>query len=262
MLVAAEEGDWDELERGIRAFQDATQAIRYAAVPVVLAPRGLTLGGGAEMALAAARRQPLAETYIGLVETGVGLIPAGGGSTATARRIAERAAGTHADRFAFFQAAVETIAFARGVDVGGGGANPGLPRGRRPRQRQPRAPVGRRGPRGGDAGEVGYRPPATLPITVVGRRGVAAAEALTYNQLSGHQLSDHDRKVVLELAGVLSGGDVAEGHRAGRGLPAGARACRLPAPPRRAADARPHPPHPQDRQTPPQLKPTRSHPDA
>ena len=43
MLVAAEEGDWDELERGIRGFQDATQAIRYASVPVVLAPRGLTL---------------------------------------------------------------------------------------------------------------------------------------------------------------------------------------------------------------------------
>ena len=152
MLIAAEEGDWDELERGIRAFQDATQAIRYAAVPVVLAPRGLTLGGGAEMALAAARRQPLAETYIGLVETGVGLIPAGGGSTATARRIAERAAGTHADRFAFFQAAVETIAFARVSTSAEEARDPGLPGGGRPRQCQPRASVGGRRARGGDAG--------------------------------------------------------------------------------------------------------------
>jgi len=211
MLVAAEEGDWDELERGIRAFQDATQAIRYAAVPVVLAPRGLTLGGGAEMALAAARRQPLAETYLGLVETGVGLIPAGGGSTATARRIAERAAGTHADRFAFFQAAVETIAFARVSTSAeearslGYLADGDLVSASPERQWSDAARVA------ATLAEVGYRPSAALPITVVGRRGLAAAEALTYNQLSGHQLSDHDRKVVLELAGVLSGGDVAEG---------------------------------------------------
>ncbi|MGZ6343474.1 MAG: 3-hydroxyacyl-CoA dehydrogenase NAD-binding domain-containing protein, partial [Candidatus Limnocylindrales bacterium] len=200
MLVAAEEGDWDELERGIRAFQDATQAIRYAAVPVVLAPRGLTLGGGAEMALAAARRQPLAETYIGLVETGVGLIPAGGGSTATARRIAERAAGTHADRFAFFQAAVEMIAFARVSTSAeeartlGYVAEGDLVSSSPERQWADSARVA------ATLAQVGYRPPATMPITVVGRRGVAAAEALTYNQLSGHQLSDHDRKVVLELA--------------------------------------------------------------
>ena len=211
MLVAAEEGDWDELERGIRAFQEATQAIRYAAVPVVLAPRGLTLGGGAEMALAAARRQPLAETYIGLVETGVGLIPAGGGSTATARRIAVRVAGTNADRFAFFQAAVETIAFARVSTSAeearalGYVADGDLVSASPERQWADAALVA------ATLAEVGYRPPAALPITVVGRRGVAAAEALTFNQLSGHQLSDHDRKVVLELAGVLSGGDVAEG---------------------------------------------------
>lgn len=211
MLVAAEEGDWDELERGIRAFQEATQAIRYAAVPVVLAPRGLTLGGGAEMALAAARRQPLAETYLGLVETGVGLIPAGGGSTATARRIAERASGTNADRFAFFQAAVETIAFARVSTSAeearalGYLAEGDLVSASPERQWADAARVA------ATLAEVGYRPPAALPIAAVGRRGIAAAEALTYNQLSGHQLSDHDRKVVLELAGVLSGGDVAEG---------------------------------------------------
>ncbi|HTS14086.1 MAG TPA: 3-hydroxyacyl-CoA dehydrogenase/enoyl-CoA hydratase family protein [Candidatus Sulfotelmatobacter sp.] len=211
MLVAAEEGDWDELERGIRAFQAATQAIRYAAVPVVLAPRGLTLGGGAEMALAAARRQPLAETYLGLVETGVGLIPAGGGTTATARRIAERAAGTQADRFAFFQAAVETIAFARVSTSAeearalGYLAEGDLVSTSPERQWADAARVAT------TLAEVGYRPPVAAPIAVVGRRGVAAAEALTYNQLSGHQLSEHDRKVVLELTGVLSGGDVVEG---------------------------------------------------
>jgi len=59
--------------------------------------------------------------------------------------------------------------------------------------------------------DAGYRPPARLPIPVLGRRGIAAAAALSYNQLVGRQISEHDRRVVLELAGVMSGGDVAEG---------------------------------------------------
>jgi 3-hydroxyacyl-CoA dehydrogenase len=59
--------------------------------------------------------------------------------------------------------------------------------------------------------DVGYRPPGDDPIRVVGRRGTAAAEALTYNQLLARQMSEHDRTVVLALANVMSGGDVAEG---------------------------------------------------
>jgi hypothetical protein len=59
--------------------------------------------------------------------------------------------------------------------------------------------------------EVGYRPPAERPIAVLGRRGIAAAETLTYSQRAGRYLSEHDRTVVLELARVMSGGDVAEG---------------------------------------------------
>ena len=88
----------------MRRFQRAMRSIRYSAVPVVVAPRGRVLGGGAEMRLAAARRQPLAETYIGLVETGVGLIPAGAGTTALARMAAERAADLPNDHFSFFRA--------------------------------------------------------------------------------------------------------------------------------------------------------------
>ncbi len=113
MLMEAEEGEWDELARIVRRFQRAMRAIRYSAVPVVVAPRGRVLGGGAEICLAAARRQPLAETYIGLVETGVGLIPAGAGTTALARMAAERAADLPNDHFSFFRAALETTALAR-----------------------------------------------------------------------------------------------------------------------------------------------------
>ncbi len=61
----------------------------------------------------------------------------------------------------------------------------------------------------------GYRPPAPAPIQVLGRRGIAAAESLSYNQLMARRISEHDRRVVMELARVMSGGDVAEGTRVG-----------------------------------------------
>jgi 3-hydroxyacyl-CoA dehydrogenase len=80
LLLAAQEGEWEELAGVINGFQQMTAAIKFCPRPVVVAPFGLTLGGGAEIALHAARRQPHAETYIGLVEAGVGLIPAGGGT--------------------------------------------------------------------------------------------------------------------------------------------------------------------------------------
>ena len=79
LLLAAQQGEWDELARVIHSFQRMNAAIKFCPRPVVAAPFGLTLGGGAEVCLHAARRQPYAETYMGLVEAGVGLIPAGGG---------------------------------------------------------------------------------------------------------------------------------------------------------------------------------------
>ena len=80
LLLAAQEGEWDELAGVIHSFQQMTAAIKFCPRPVIAAPFGLTLGGGAEICLHAARRQPHAETYMGLVEAGVGLIPAGGGT--------------------------------------------------------------------------------------------------------------------------------------------------------------------------------------
>ena len=80
MLMAAQEGKWDELAAFIHGFQQMTSAIKFCPRPVVVAPFGMTFGGGAEICLHATRRQAHAETYIGLVEAGVGLIPAGGGT--------------------------------------------------------------------------------------------------------------------------------------------------------------------------------------
>ena len=75
VLLEAQDENWDELDLMVRAFQGATMGLRYADVPVVVAPAGLALGGGCEIALHGDRVQAAAETYIGLVEVGVGLHP-------------------------------------------------------------------------------------------------------------------------------------------------------------------------------------------
>jgi 3-hydroxyacyl-CoA dehydrogenase len=77
--MAAQDEEWDELDAAVRRFQESNMMLKYAPVPVVAAPFGMALGGGCEVVLHAARVQASAETYMGLVETGVGLIPAGGG---------------------------------------------------------------------------------------------------------------------------------------------------------------------------------------
>jgi len=80
LLLAMQEGEWDDVNGEITRFQNMTKAIKFCPRPVVVAPFGMALGGGAEMCLHATRRQAFAETYIGLVESGVGLIPGGGGT--------------------------------------------------------------------------------------------------------------------------------------------------------------------------------------
>jgi 3-hydroxyacyl-CoA dehydrogenase len=105
VLLEAQEGNWDEIDLMVRAFQNATQALRRSAVPVVVAAAGWTFGGGAEIALHADRIQAAAESYIGLVETGVGLIPAGGGVKEMIARSGPVLPGA--------QQTFETIGFAR-----------------------------------------------------------------------------------------------------------------------------------------------------
>jgi 3-hydroxyacyl-CoA dehydrogenase len=80
LLLSIQESDWDEIHQAVRAFQKANMALKYAPKPIVAAPYGLTLGGGTEIALHCARVVAAAETYMGLVETSVGLVPAGGGA--------------------------------------------------------------------------------------------------------------------------------------------------------------------------------------
>ena len=113
VLLEAQEGNWDEIDLMVRSFQETTMSLRYADVPVVVAPSGLALGGGCEIALHGDRMQAAAETYMGLVEVGVGLIPAGGGTKEMTARAAERRAPGSSDLLPPIQQAFETIAFAK-----------------------------------------------------------------------------------------------------------------------------------------------------
>jgi 3-hydroxyacyl-CoA dehydrogenase len=91
LLMAIQEGDWDEVDLAIRSFQGMTQIIKFCPKPVVSAPFGMCLGGGTEVSLHAAARQPHAELYMGLVEVGVGLLPGGGGCKEMLLRVVDAA---------------------------------------------------------------------------------------------------------------------------------------------------------------------------
>ena len=113
VLLEAQEGNWDELDMMIRAFQQATMALRYSPVPVIAAPAGLALGGGTEIPLHADRVQAAAESYMGLVEVGVGLIPAGGGTKEMLVRAMAQLPSPQSDPLPYVQKAFETVALAK-----------------------------------------------------------------------------------------------------------------------------------------------------
>jgi 3-hydroxyacyl-CoA dehydrogenase len=114
VLVAAQEQEWDEVHMAVKQFQNVNLALKYAPKPVVAAPQGMALGGGCEISLHATRIHAAAEAYIGLVETGVGLIPGGGGSKEMLIRANERAAsGDDLDLFHTLRPIFETVAMAK-----------------------------------------------------------------------------------------------------------------------------------------------------
>src|SRR5687767_14262417 len=113
VLLEAQEGNWDEIDMMIRAFQQATMGLRYSPVPVVVAPAGLALGGGTEIPLHADRVQAAAETYMGLVEVGVGVIPAGGGTKEMVVRAMAQLPTPQSDPLPYVSKAFETVALAK-----------------------------------------------------------------------------------------------------------------------------------------------------
>jgi 3-hydroxyacyl-CoA dehydrogenase len=206
LLLEAQEGNWDEIDLMVRAFQGATMALKYAEVPVVVAPAALTLGGGCEVALHADRVQAAAETYMGLVEVGVGLIPAGGGTKEMLARALEGASG-QGDLLPAVQRVFETIGFGKVSTSGADAARlgylrpvDGITMNRERLIADAKAVALARA-----ADYVAARPRPAIPV---GGEGLQAALQLgVHLAWRAGRLSDHDALIGRTLARILSGGD-------------------------------------------------------
>jgi 3-hydroxyacyl-CoA dehydrogenase len=205
VLMAAQGGEWDELDAAVRRFQQMNLALKYAPKPVVAAPFGLTLGGGCEIALHCARNQAAAELYMGLVETSVGLIPAGGGTKEFLLRLTcGLEPGEEFD--ARLQQAFETIGFAkvstsaedaRGLGFLRLGDAVSMNRDRLVAQAKTAAL----------ALAENYQPAAPRNgIPAAGEAGYALLDLGIYLAHRAGQISDYDAVVARKLAYVLSGG--------------------------------------------------------
>lgn len=212
VLLAAQNEEWDVIEQMVRLFQEANLALKYLGKPVVAAPFGMTLAGGCEVCLAADRIRAAAETYMGLVEMGVGLIPAGGGCKELwLRHVEGLPADTPMELFPLAQRVFQLIGLAK---VSGSAAEA--------RQsgflRRSDAITVQRDALLYDARQTvldmvaeGYRPPTPPMLRVVGRSGYANFLAGLHNMELARQISAYDQHIGRKLAYVLAGGDVPDG---------------------------------------------------
>ncbi|MBU0750704.1 MAG: 3-hydroxyacyl-CoA dehydrogenase/enoyl-CoA hydratase family protein [Gammaproteobacteria bacterium] len=209
-------GQFDLLERTVEKFQRASQSLKYAQVPTVVAIQGMALGGGCEFAMHAGRRVLALESYVGLVEAGVGLIPAGGGCKEMAVRAAALAktTATPGELFNFLQPMFQAVAMATVAKSAREAVNMGFAR---PTDtvlfnadellwvaiKEARAMA-----------EAGWRPPLKARgVTVAGRSGIASLEAMLVNMKEGGMISAHDYRVARAGAVALCGGEVEAGSQ-------------------------------------------------
>lgn len=212
LLALAEEGQWSALDRAVRRFQDVTRRIRYASRPVIAAPAGRAFGGGAELCLACAHVQAAAETYLGLVEPLVGLIPAGGGTTEMVRRLQARVpSGVAADLLPLVRWGFETIARASVSQSAFDARRLGYLRDSDGITMDARRTIADAKAAALSLVRLGYRPPRPEGIRVGGERVRAAIGAMLHIQRRGGHITAHDETVCRRLAHVMAGGAVPDG---------------------------------------------------
>jgi 3-hydroxyacyl-CoA dehydrogenase len=215
VLVAAQEQEWDEIHLAVRQFQNVNLALKYAPKPVVAAPQGMALGGGCEICLHGARIQAAAEAYMGLVETGVGLIPGGGGTKEMLIRASEHAdTGEDLDLFHALKPVFENIALAKVGTSAEECRNFGY-------LRRNDGVTMNRDRLVADAKQTamaiarsGYRALAPSPaegaavtqVRVLGEQFLTGAKLAIHLMLRGGYASEHDARVGRKLANILAGG--------------------------------------------------------
>lgn len=209
ILMEAQDENWDEIEMIVRMFQDSAMKLKYLDKPVVAAPFAMTLGGGAEMVFPADQVQASAETYMGLVEVGVGLIPGGGGTKEMLLRNLEGIPkAVKIDLQPLVNRAFETIAMAKVSTSAKEAVDLGYLR------RTDRISVNK-DYQLYDAKQavlamdkLGYQAPRQEKIQVVGETGFNTLKLGAYTYRVSGMISEHDQKIADKLAFVLSGGSV------------------------------------------------------
>jgi 3-hydroxyacyl-CoA dehydrogenase len=211
IFMFAVEQEFDELDLAIRMFQNAMMRVRYSSVPVVIAPHGLTLGGGCEMNLHADKVCASAETYIGLVELGVGLIPGGGGTKEFVLRAAdemhEDEPETNTLKARFFNIATAKVATSgfEGFEIGilRKGQDEIVMNQRRRIYEAKKSAI--------ELYDQGYViPTQRKDIKVLGRSALGALYAGINGMWRANYATDHDALVARKLAYVMCGGDLSE----------------------------------------------------
>lgn len=209
MLPLFMSGGVKAIEPMVAQLQQAFMGLKYASVPVVAAVAGLALGGGCELALHAAKRVAALESYIGLVEVGVGLIPAGGGLKEAAVRAAHDASGNDILQFlksSFLNAATANVSKSALEAKKMGYLKPSDVIVFNTYELLHVAKVEARA-----MFDAGYRPPLKALIPVVGRSGIATIMAQLVNMRDGGFISAHDYKLGCMVAEIVCGGEVEEG---------------------------------------------------
>ena len=213
---AIKAGEWGAIEGVVAKFQQTSLRLRYSLVPTVAAVRGMALGGSCEFILHCDRTVAALESYIGLVEAGVGLLPGGAGCKEIAVRAAQDAArgpvGTQLDQLPFLRTWFQTVAMAKVSRSAAEAREMGFLRRADPviLNGFELLHVARATARA--LAEAGYRPP--LPprnVPVAGRTGIATLEMMLVNMRDGGFVSPYDFEIGLRIARVLCGGEVEPG---------------------------------------------------
>ena len=209
IFMFAAEQEFDELDMAVRQFQATTMRLRYSSVPVVVAPHGLTLGGGCEMCLHADAVQAAAESYIGLVEVGVGLIPGGGGTKEMALRAADRNIKEDIETNYLQQLFINVGTAKVSTSAHEAFENFILRPGFDGISLNPDRRIADAKRKVLDMWERGYTQPAMrTDIKVQGRGGLGGILAGVHGMWRGNYISDYDKLIAEKLAHVMCGGDL------------------------------------------------------
>lgn len=211
IFMMAVEQEYDELNFAIKSFQDTMMRVRYSAIPVIAAPHGMTLGGGCELTMHADKAVAAAETYIGLVEFGVGVIPGGGGSKEMALRASDQFKKNDV-KLNILQEYFMTVGTAKVATSAYEAYDLGI------LQKGKDVIVVNKDRQIAEAkkhalllAQAGYTQPVhRKDIQVLGKQALGAFLVGTDGMLAGKYISDHDRKIANKLAYVIAGGDLSE----------------------------------------------------